>query len=397
MLLQCSTCKDLKIQLKTVSSTEENLGFAPFIRLTTTYLSLCKSSDSGVCRTCALLFRGIRRHHDQSAGVHQGDIKDYFQSEAGSSHRERVDSLGSRLVTTSTSNIAGYSSCGQKEAFELWSAMITADSSVSFDLAVDGAFRLGPGSGQLSNDGFHMSLDLPDDADKLVVFAHVASIFSSAFDTSGYIAGQWTSNTLGLLWYPNDGKQYHRPTKAGHIPSWSWASVEGSPIHFDNSTWMDLGCTASFTSEDYGELAWLPTGSDRLELDAIMVTSVTFRVEGPAKFSLVKNGVSVNFKPDIIPPHGYDALEFGDTLVCVLVSMTRQSSILGLVLKQLSRRLETYRRVGRFECCVRQVDCVDGKKRGEFADALFGYWFPEDTDLTQIGKWHRYRRLLYVI
>ncbi|ORY16630.1 heterokaryon incompatibility protein-domain-containing protein [Clohesyomyces aquaticus] len=266
----------------------------------------------------------------------------------------RIDSVASQLAATTLADDDQGMSRTRDDAINLWSYIITEYSSRNLTL----------------------------DADRLVAIIGVAKTLSDTL-RSGYIAGQWTSNLLGLLWHPDDTSPCRRPRNLSqNVPSWSWASIEGSPIYFDNSTAMDLACTASFPSERGRTRAWSPISGDALELTASMATDVAFRVDGENEYSLVKDGISVEFRPDISPPQGQDSLASGDFLVCVLVSMTFRSSIIGLVLKQSKSNAQTYRRVGRFECyeCLR--DSTD--QEPEDAEALFGHWFPEVEDMTQL-------------
>ena len=128
-------------------------------------------------------------------------------------------------------------------------------------------------------------------------------------------------------------------------------------------------------------------------LKAAMATEVSFRIEGTNEFSLVKNGVSVDFKPDVSPPRGDDTVAVGETLICVLVSMTFRSSLIGLVLKLSNSDPQVYRRIGRFECYECQKD--DGEHETEDAESLFSYWFPEIEDMTQLDE-HPKRDFLVV-
>jgi len=167
-----------------------------------------------------------------------------------------------------------------------------------------------------------------------------------------------------------------------NIPSWSWASVEGSPIFFDTAFAIDLACTTNFPGDKARTLPWSPTAGESFQLSAPMATEVIFRVDSSNNFSLAKNGVNVEFTPDIVPPRGYDELVPGETLVCVLVSMTFRSSIIGLVLKASAVNPEIYRRVGRFECYECQKDAAD--ELADDAEDLFGHWFPEVSDMTEL-------------
>lgn len=263
----------------------------------------------------------------------------------------RIDSVASQLAATSLADVARDLNRNRDDALQLWSYIVTE----------------------------YTARNLTYDADRLVA---IASVAKALFETlkSGYIAGQWTCSTLGMLWYPNDSMHCRRPkANAGqNVPTWSWASVEGSPIFFDNSSAMDLACNFSVPSG----AAWSPTTGDRLELTASMATEVTFRIDSGTEFSLVKNGVSAEFRPDVIPPRGEDAMETGDTLLCVFASMTFRSSIIGLVLKQSRSNTQLYRRVGRFECYECQRDGSD--EEPEDAECLFEYWFPEVEDMTQL-------------
>lgn len=278
-------------------------------------------------------------------------------SRKGNNNRiDRADSLASQLAATSLTDIAQGLTKKREEALQLWSYIITE----------------------------YTARDLTYEADRLVAIAGVAKTLSNVL-RSGYIAGQWTFSTLGLLWHPNDSSHCRRPrASSDRIPSWSWASVEGSPIFFDNSTAMDLACTASFPSEQGGEPAWLPTTGDTLELTAAMATEVTFRIDGEDEYSLARNGISVDFTPDIVPPRGEDSLSSGETLICVLVSMTFRSTIIGLILKQSKSNPQQYRRVGRLEVYGCQKD--DTEDEAEDAESLFEHWFPEIEDMTQLEK-----------
>lgn len=265
----------------------------------------------------------------------------------------RADSLVSQLAATSLADATNALSKIRSDALQLWSYIITE----------------------------YTARNLTYDEDRLVAIVGVAKTLSR-FLRSGYIAGQWTFSTLSLLWYPNDSTQCRRPRT--NVPSWSWASVEGSPIFFDNSTAMDLACTASFASERDGTPIWSPVtaAGDILNLKAAMATEVSFRIDGTNEFSLVKNNVSVDFKPDVSPLGGEDTIAVGETLVCVLVSMTFRSSIIGLILKPSNSDPQVYRRIGRFECYECQKE--DGEHDAEDAESLFTYWFPEIEDMTQI-------------
>jgi hypothetical protein len=171
-----------------------------------------------------------------------------------------------------------------------------------------------------------------------------------------------------------------------NIPSWSWASCEGSPIFFDNASAMDLACRVSFGPKGKRASAWSPIQGEPLSLSAAMATEVTFHATPASSqqtYTLAKNRIGVEFTPDIVPPRGEDVLQDGETLVCVLVSMTFRSSIIGLVLKPSENN--TYRRVGRFEA----YECSpedSGDEMSEDAEALFEHWFPEIQDMTQLDN-----------
>ena len=95
--------------------------------------------------------------------------------------------------------------------------------------------------------------------------------------------------------------------------------------------------------------------------------------------------MTAEFIPDVSPPHGEDALQNGDTLVVVLVSMTFRTSIVGIVLRPWSGN-NVYRRVGRFEC----YECTpEGSEQemSEDAEALFEHWFPDIQDMTQLDNY----------
>ena len=123
-----------------------------------------------------------------------------------------------------------------------------------------------------------------------------------------------------------------------------------------------------------------------VELTAAMATEVTFHSSSGSSqtsYTLAKNGIFADFTPDVIPLRGEDALQDGESLICVLVSMTFRSSIVGLVLKPSINN--TYRRVGRFECYECTPEGVD-QEMSEDAEALFEHWFPEIQDMTQLDN-----------
>ncbi|KAF2006678.1 HET-domain-containing protein [Amniculicola lignicola CBS 123094] len=284
--------------------------------------------------------------------VEENENKGRIPNGNGTGNGNRIDSVASQLAATSLADVAKDLTQKREEATQLWSYVVTE----------------------------YTARDLTYDADRLVAIVGIAKMLSQNLK-SGYIAGQWTFSTLGLLWHPNDGTRTRR-TQVQGIPSWSWASLEGSPISFDDSMAMDLACTASFPAERGRTQAWSPTTGDRLELTAAMATDVQFRIDGDSEYSLVKNGVSVEFRPDVIPLRGDDVVASGETLTCVLVCMTFRSSIIGLVLQQSKTDTQVYRRVGRFESYDCQTDSTEDEP--EDAEALLGHWFPEVEDMTQL-------------
>lgn len=218
------------------------------------------------------------------------------------------------------------------------------------------------------------------DNDRLIAIASVARALSPAIQ-SGYIAGQWTCSTLSLLWYPDDSTQCHR-TKVpnGQVPSWSWASIEGSSIFTETTSAMDLACRVSFGPKGKRACAWSPIMGEPMHLSAAMAAEVTFGITStsPWAYHLSKNNVSVDFTPDVVPLQGEDAIQDCETLVCVLVSMTFRTTIVGLVLRASGSNI--YRRVGLFEC----FKCTPEGGMSEDAENLFEYWFPEMQDMTQL-------------
>ncbi|KAF2017636.1 HET-domain-containing protein [Aaosphaeria arxii CBS 175.79] len=264
---------------------------------------------------------------------------------------DRADSLVSKFAATSINGPTEALFQARDDALQLWSYIVTE----------------------------HTARKLTHEEDRLSSIVGVAKVLNRIIQ-SGYVAGHYTYSTLGLLWYPNDGNICHRPDNS--VPSWSWASIEGSPIFFDNATAMDLACTASFSAKDGGRHAWSPTRGGAVTIAAAMATEAELRIDATNEYSLVKNSVSVEFRPDTAPTHGHHDIKSGDALVCVLVSMTFRSSIIGLVLKRSKSEPEKYRRVGRFECYDCQKDGTDDDP--EDAESLFGYWFPEIEDMTKL-------------
>jgi hypothetical protein len=217
--------------------------------------------------------------------------------------------------------------------------------------------------------------DITYETDRLVIISNIARLFQGRLDWE-YVAGQWTDSVYNLLWYPENSSKCHRACYT--VPSWSWASVEGSRILFDNETAMDLSCTAEFSSREEKDPVWLPATGGTLKLTATLATKVAFDVRDGKNFVLTRNGVSVDFTPDMLSRAGDMEIKPGSTLICVLVSMTFRSSILGLVL-QPCQKPDAYRRVSRLEC----FKCYGNVKEGD-AEDLFGHWFPEVTDMTAI-------------
>jgi hypothetical protein len=215
--------------------------------------------------------------------------------------------------------------------------------------------------------------------ERLIAITGIARALKPAMQ-SGYIAGQWTFSTFSLLWYPTDSAKCRRPKLADgyNTPTWSWASCEGSPILFDNTYALDLACRASFGLKGKRASAWSPIQGEPLNLSASMAAEVTFHCS-QGNYALAKNGITVEFTPDIVPPRGDDMLRDGDILLCVFVSMSWRSSILGLVLRSCGNN--TFRRVGRLECEECTPEGHD-EEMSEDAESLFGYWFPEIPDMT---------------
>lgn len=271
-----------------------------------------------------------------------------------------IESVTSQFASTTLTNGAKNISQKREEALQLWSYVITE----------------------------FTARNITYDSDRLLAIASIANQLSPALH-SGYVAGQWTFSTMGLLWYPNDSARCRRSKfLTGHnVPSWSWASVEGSPIFFDTASAMDLACRVSFASSDEDVASWSPLSGKTIELSAAMATEVTFNSTGSDEYPsylLSKDGVVVDFTPDIIPPRGDDSLRNGERLTCVLVSMTYRSSIIGLVL-QRSNNSDVYRRIGRLECyeCSREGN----DEMSEDAEALFEHWFPDIQDMSQLDNY----------
>lgn len=270
-----------------------------------------------------------------------------------------VDVVTSQLASTTLTNGAKNISRGREETLQLWSYIITE----------------------------FTARNMTCDSDRLLAMANIANQLSPALH-SGYVAGQWTFSTMGLLWYPNDSTKCRRskPRSEHNVPSWSWASIEGSPIFFDTTSAMDLACRVSFASSEGDVASWSPLSGNTLELSAAMATEVTFNTKGSTEnpyYQLSKSGVVVDFTPDMIPPQGDDSLRNGEKLMCILVSMTYRSSIIGLVLQQ-SNTSNVYRRVGRLECyeCSREGN----DEMSEDAEALFEHWFPDIQDMSQLDN-----------
>jgi hypothetical protein len=283
----------------------------------------------------------------------------------GNMGHTRTDSMTNQLASTHLTNGAQQDLLRRREeTLQLWSYIITE----------------------------YTARHLTYDSDRLIAIASIAKALSPTLQ-SGYIAGQWTFSTLGLLWYPNDSSRCRRPKLAQgqNVPSWSWASVEGSPIFFDNTSAMDLACRASFGPKGKRASAWSPIMGEPLELSGAMAAEVIFHTstsvssEQKTSYILAKNGMAVDFTPDIVPPRGEDTLQDGETLVCVLVSMTFRSSIVGIVLKP-SPGNNTYRRVGRLECYECTPEGIE-QEMSEDAEALFEHWFPEIQDMTQLDNY----------
>ncbi|KAL6170021.1 hypothetical protein ACJQWK_03016 [Exserohilum turcicum] len=282
----------------------------------------------------------------------------------GNAGHNRMDSVTHQLASTNLTNGAHQELLRKREeALQLWSCIITE----------------------------YTARHLTYDSDRLIAVASIAKALSPTLQ-SGYIAGQWTFSTLGLLWYPSDSSRCRRPRLAqGQIvPSWSWASVEGAPIFFDNASAMDLACRASFGPKGKRASAWSPIMGEPLELSGAMATEVTFRTctkpSSRQSYMLAKNGMAVDFTPDVVPPCGEDALQDGETLICVLVSMTFRSSIVGIVLKPSPSGNNTYCRVGRLECYECTPEGID-QEMSEDGEALFEHWFPEIQDMMQLDNY----------
>ncbi|KAH8723185.1 heterokaryon incompatibility protein-domain-containing protein [Phaeosphaeriaceae sp. PMI808] len=276
----------------------------------------------------------------------------------GNQTDRRIDNMTSQLAGTSIANASPDFLRKREEASQLWSYVVTEFTAR------------------------HMTYD-----ERLIAIAGVAKALLPTMH-SGYIAGQWTFSTLSLLWYPHDSTKCRRPKpmEGQNIPSWSWASCEGSPIFFDNASAMDLACRASFGPKGKRASAWSPIQGEPLNLSAALVTEVTLHISSTSsqqKHTLAKNHIVTEFTPDINQPRDEDALQDGETLVCVLVSMTYRSSIIGLVLKLAGNN--TYRRVGRFEC----YECSpedSSDEMNEDAETLFAHWFPEIEDMAQLDN-----------
>ncbi|MCJ1433336.1 hypothetical protein MMC27_002696 [Xylographa pallens] len=205
------------------------------------------------------------------------------------------------------------------------------------------------------------------DRDRLPASSGVARQLGPALGS--YHAGHWERDWNSLLWYPAKGTG-RRNRGDSQAPSWSWASVEGTPIYFDALfgylsfslfTVNRWNTTDTVGGDPYGAVSARGSVEVSGHLARAVVVESVVDEEGEAFILRGDRGRTFTFTPDVVvEPAGHDVIPLGETLSCLECGRHFYSCSIGLVLrKEKARpsaswplRRDTYRRIGRYESLV---------------------------------------------
>ncbi|MCJ1386897.1 hypothetical protein MMC17_010025 [Xylographa soralifera] len=205
------------------------------------------------------------------------------------------------------------------------------------------------------------------DRDRLPASSGVARQLGPALGS--YHAGHWERDWNSLLWYPAKatGRRNRGDSQA---PSWSWASVEGTPVYFDALygylsfslfTVNRWNTTCTVDGDPYGAVNARGSVEVSGYLNRARVIESCVDEDGEGYILRGDRGRTFTFTPDVVvEPAGHDVVRVGEVLSCFECGRHFYTCSIGLVLRKENARpsaswplsREIYRRIGRYESMV---------------------------------------------
>ena len=227
------------------------------------------------------------------------------------------------------------------------------------------------------------------DRDRLPAISGVARQLGPALGS--YHAGHWKRGWNSLLWYPAKGTG-RRNRGESRAPSWSWASVEGTPVYFEMlgefspsaftvNRW-DTTCTVD--GDPYGAVDVGGSVEVSGNINRAVVLERCVDEDGERFILRGDRGHTYEFTPDVVvEPAGDDVIRLGEALWCFECTRHFYTYAIGLVLRKkivrtsvswpLSR--EIYRRVGHY------------KSMHPDSHFMYASGVSEDSEKAERGKW----------
>ena len=227
------------------------------------------------------------------------------------------------------------------------------------------------------------------DRDRLPAISGVARKLGPALGS--YHAGHWEKGSSSLLWYPAKATG-RRNRGESRIPSWSWASVEGTPVYFEMlgefSPWLftvnrwDTTCTVGGDPDGAVNVGGSVEVSGNLYRAVVQERHVD---DDGERFTLRgERGHTYDFTPDVVvEPAGDDVIRLGEALWCFECARHFYTSAVGLVLRKKNVRTsvswplsrEIYWRVGHYESIHPD------------SHFMYGSAVTKDNEEAERGKW----------
>ena len=223
------------------------------------------------------------------------------------------------------------------------------------------------------------------DRDRLPASSGVARQLGPALGS--YHAGHWERDWNSLLWYPAKatGRRNRGDSQA---PSWSWASVEGTPVYFDALTHFHscslftVNCWNTNCTVD-GDPCGTVNARGGVEVSGYLHRAVVVEScvdeDGESFILRGDRGRTFTFTPDVVvEPAGDDVVRLEEVLSCFEGGAQWCTCEIGLMLRKKNARpsaswplcRETYRRIGRYESdCGVEVD--EGRGRALLKSVRF--------------------------
>ena len=197
--------------------------------------------------------------------------------------------------------------------------------------------------------------ELTVQSDRLPALSGIARRFG---ETSGltYLAGLWKERFVAdLMWVCNRAQQ--RPASSG-LPSWSWASVEGSIYYLPPPSSIEaVSCTVEYGLNPYG----VPKKAEvRLQAPGIPATiyhgaDIMYKIPPDSSYIVYRFGEMLlqvgNAYLRLRPDYSFDAAgpEFvasGTQVLLILSNYSDSDDLHGLCLKSCGTRAGYYERLG---------------------------------------------------